>query len=204
MTVLRNFLLILLTAMLSLISYAQNPIDTRLAQIRTAYAERLNLMNNQPYDDGVKIEQLTVSYNRMYPGTGLYRENDTYYWTDDEDEVFLLKPTLYFVTTNYTMASGIYRFYREYLFDSETEEPMFLLITTQFGEDEKPAEYRFYFDKGKIIKQIPEQIGPFDDDAMINPYINVDEKGRAIAADLLNDFEQEKALFHRIIDTMTY
>ena len=183
---------------------AQNSVDARIKQIREAYANRLTLMQNQqPYDDGIIVNQLAETYNRIYPGTGLAQFNDTYYWTDDENEDYMLKPVLYFVTSNYTMNYGIYRFHREYLFDAETEEPMFLYVTTQFGEDGKLMEYRFYFDKGKLIKQIPEKI-ELDDENELHPEINIDKNGKAVTASLLTEFETIKNDFHNKIPTFPW
>ena len=197
----RKLILLLCLAAMALGMSAQKSVDDRIKVIRKAYAERLNLMMNQPYDDDAqKVNQLTIAYNRIYPGTGLAQFKDTYYWTDDENEDYMLKPILYYVTSHSTMNSGIYIFNREYLFDAQTEEPMFMYVSTQFGEDGKKLECRFYFDKGKLIKQIPEKIGPVGDD-QLDPMIKLDKNGKAVAADLLRGFESIKANFHSQIDT---
>lgn len=197
----RKLILLFCLAAMALGMSAQKSVDDRIKVIRKAYAERLNLMKNQPYDDDAnKVDQLTIAYNRIYPGTGLAKFRDTYYWTDDENEEYMLKPVLYYVTSHSTMNSGIYIFNREYLFDVQTEEPMFMYVSTQFGEDGKKLEYRFYFDKGKLIKQIPEKIGPVGD-GELDPMIELDKNGKAVAADLLRGFESIKANFHSQIDT---
>lgn len=197
----RKLILLFCLAAMALGMSAQKSVDDRIKVIRKAYAERLNLMKNQPYDDDTnKVDQLTITYNRMYPGTGLAKFRDTYYWTDDENEDYMLKPVLYYVTSHSTMNSGIYIFNQEYLFDVQTEEPMFMYVSTQFGEDGKKLEYRFYFDKGKLIKQIPEKIGPVGD-GELDPMIKLDKNGKAVAADLLRGFESIKANFHSQIDT---
>lgn len=197
----RKLILLFCLAAMALGMSAQKSVDDRIKVIRKAYAERLNLMKNQPYDDDAnKVNQLTIAYNRIYPGTGLAKFRDTYYWTDDENEDYMLKPVLYYVTSHSTMNSGIYIFNREYLFDVQTEEPMFMYVSTQFGEDGKKLEYRFYFDKGKLIKQIPEKIGPVGD-GELDPMIKLDKNGKAVAADLLRGFESIKANFHSQIDT---
>ena len=197
----RKLILLFCLAAMALGMSAQKSVDDRIKVIRKAYAERLNLMKNQPYDDDAnKVDQLTIAYNRIYPGTGLAKFRDTYYWTDDENEDYMLKPVLYYVTSYNTMNSGIYIFNREYLFDVQTEEPMFMYVSTQFGEDGKKLEYRFYFDKGKLIKQIPEKIGPVGD-GELDPMIKLDKNGKAVAADLLRGFESIKANFHSQIDT---
>lgn len=200
----RKLITLLCLAVVAIGMNAQKSVDARVKQIREAYANRLNLMQNQPYDDSQnQVERLTIAYNRMYPGTGLACFNDTYYWTDDENEEYMLKPTLYFATSNYTMNTGIYRFSREYLFDAETEEPMFLLITTQFGDDGKRLEYRFYFDKGKIIKQIPEKILPVADDEL-DPGISIDAHGKAVGESLIADFKAVAKAFHDQIPTYSW
>ena len=183
---------------------AQKNVDARIKQIREAYANRLALMQDQPYDDDAdKVDQLTIAYNRMFPGTGLAKFKDTYYWTDDENEDYMLKPVLYYFTSHNTMNSGIYIYNREFLFDAETEEPMFMYVSTQFGEDGKKLEYRFYFDKGKLIKQIPEKIGPVGDDE-VDPMIDLDKNGKAVAAKLLRSFEDVKNSFHDQIVTYAW
>ena len=201
----RKYIIALCLVAFAMSMNAQNSVDARIKQIREAYANRLTLMKNQqPYDDDDKIvNQLTETYNRIYPGTGLAQFNDNYYWTDDENEDYMLKPVLYFVTSSYTMNYDIYRFNREYLFDAETEEPMFLYVSTQFGEDGKRMEYRFYFDKGKLIKQIPEKI-EFGDDNELYPEINIDKNGKAVTSSLLTEFEAIKKNFHNKIPTFPW
>lgn len=197
----RKLIIMLCLAAVALSMSAQKSVDARIKQIREAYANRLTMMQNQPYDDeSQKVERLVISYNRMYPGTGLACFNDTYYWTDDENEDYLLKPVLYYATSDHTMNTGIYIFHREYLFDAETEEPMFMYVSTQFGEDGKKVEYRFYFDKGKLIKQIPDKIAPIKDDEL-EPGIMVGKNGKADAASLLKEFESIKKTFHDQIPT---
>ena len=197
----RKLIIMLCLAAVALGMNAQKSVDARIKQIREAYANRLTMMQNQPYDDDAnKVDQLTIAYNRMYPGTGMAKFKDTYYWTDDENEDYMLKPTLYYATRHYTMNSGIYIFNREYLFDAETEEPMFMYVSTQFGDDGKKLEYRFYFDKGKLIKQIPEKIAPIKD-GELEPGIKVDKNGKADAASLLREFESIMKTFHDQIPT---
>ena len=198
----RKFILTLCLAVIALGMAAQKNVDTRIKQIREAYSNRLTLMQNQPYENE-KVDQLTVAYNRMYPGTGMARFNDTYYWTDDENENYMLKPSLYFVSSSYTLNSGLYAFNREYLFDAQTEEPMFMLITTEFKGTDKKHEYRFYFDKGRLIKQIPEKIGPLGEDEL-NPEIEIDKNGKAVASSLLKEFESVKSKFHEFVPTFAW
>lgn len=183
---------------------AQKSVEARLKQIREAYANRLNLMQNQPYDnEEQRVEKLTLKFSRMYPGTGLAQFDDTYYWTDDENEDYMLKPTIYFAIEKYTMNAGMYRFYREYLYDPETEEPMFMLLTTQWGEQGKKLEYRFYFDKGKLIKQVPEVIEPAGENEL-SPEIPVDAKGKADAKHLLSQFEFHRKNLHNNVPTYAW
>ena len=190
----------LLVGISALALNAQKNVDARIQEIREAYASRLAKMENQPYDS-LKVEQMTIEYNRIYPGTGLFTSSTTYYWTDDENEDYMLKPTLYFVTERRTMNHGMYRYANEYLFDAETEEPMFLFITNALDGDTARWEYRFYFDKGQLIKQIPERIGPFDEDALMTPGFRVDDNGKANVTDLNSYFEEVKTRFHDIMPT---
>lgn len=200
----RKLILILSMALMALGMTAQNSVEQRVNVIRQAYANRLNLMQNQPYDDDSdKIGQMTIAYNRMFPGTGLACFNNTYYWTDDNNEEYMLKPVIYFAVQRSTMNSGIYHSYREFLYDPETEEPMFMLVTTQRGDDGKRLEYRFYFDKGKLIRQTPDKIEPVGDDE-VWPGIEVDNDGHANVAQLLNEFEFHRKNFHNNVDTYSW
>ncbi|MBR1543700.1 MAG: hypothetical protein IJ626_02260 [Muribaculaceae bacterium] len=184
---------------------AQSNNDEHIKKIQQAYQSRLALMQNQPYDD-IKVEQMSVSYNRMYPGTGLYRHTDTYYWLDDEDEEYMLRPRLYFVTSRYSLCHDRYRFYREYLFDAETGEPMFMLLTTQLHDDVgSRREYRFYFHNGRIIRQIPAKIEiPDSPDSpdFIMPDIDIDPA--RLESGLLMEFSNVKQIFDRNVPTMAW
>ena len=198
----RKLIITLCLALTAMGMTAQKSVDARINEIRQAYANRINIMNNQPYDD-IKMEQMTVSYNRMYPGSGLFQYNDTYYWTDDDNEDYMLKPLLYFVTRKYSMNHGMYRYYREYLLDVESGEPMFLLVTMQMGDDETTKqEFRFYFDKGRLIKQVPERIGPFADDALLVPDFRIDDNGRARA--VIEEFNGIKETFNSLIPAVAW
>ena len=200
----RKLFLLLCLGMMTLGMTAQKSVEQRINVIRQAYANRQNLMQNQPYDgDTEKVGQMTIAYNRMFPGTGLACFNNTYYWTDDNNEEYMLKPVIYFAVQRSTMNSGIYHSYREFLYDPETEEPMFMLVTTQRGDDGKRLEYRFYFDKGKLIRQTPDKIEPVGDDE-VWPGIEVDNDGHASVAQLLNEFEFHRKNFHNNIETYAW
>lgn len=200
----RKLFLLLCLGMMTLGMTAQQSVEQRINVIRQAYANRQNLMQNQPYDgDTEKVGQMTIAYNRMFPGTGLACFNNTYYWTDDNNEEYMLKPVIYFAVQRSTMNSGIYHSYREFLYDPETEEPMFMLVTTQRGDDGKRLEYRFYFDKGKLIRQTPAKIEPVGDDE-VWPGIEVDNDGHASVAQLLNEFEFHRKNFHNNIETYAW
>lgn len=200
----RKLFLLLCLGMMTLGMTAQKSVEQRINVIRQAYANRQNLMQDQPYDgDTQKVGQMTIAYNRMFPGTGLACFNNTYYWTDDNNEEYMLKPVIYFAVQRSTMNSGIYHSYREFLYDPETEEPMFMLVTTQRGDDGKRLEYRFYFDKGKLIRQTPDKIEPVGDDE-VWPGIEVDNDGHASVAQLLSEFEFHRENFHNNIETYAW
>lgn len=200
----RKLFLLLCLGMMTLGMTAQQSVEQRINVIRQAYANRQNLMQDQPYDgDTEKVGQMTIAYNRMFPGTGLACFNNTYYWTDDNNEEYMLKPVIYFAVQRSTMNSGIYHSYREFLYDPETEEPMFMLVTTQRGDDGKRLEYRFYFDKGKLIRQTPAKIEPVGDDE-VWPGIEVDNDGHASVAQLLSEFEFHRKNFHNNIETYAW
>lgn len=191
---------IFLLCVIAVGAMAQSGVEKRIEQIRKAYASSREAMVMQPYDD-VKVWQMTLSYNRIFPGTGLYSEQNTYYWTDDDNEEYMLKPELYFVSSRYSLCHDEYRFYREYLFDAETEEPMFMLVTTQRFDDESTRrEYRFYFDGGRLIRQIPESIVLAENEAVTPDFI-IDAAGRANVEALLSEFNRLKENFHNNVAT---
>ena len=197
----RRFLFLLCAAALAATAASAQSVEARLKQIRDTYAARLDLMNNKPYDDP-GVEQMTVSFKRNIPGTGLFDYTSTFYWTDDEDEQYMLRPTLYFATCRYSRNMGMYGYTREYLFDPVTEQPMFMLITTQVLDSPTRLEFRFYFDEqGRLIKQLPEAIGPCDDGDVLAPDVPVDDNGVASGEALLNAFESVKDDFHHHIAT---
>ena len=200
----RKFILPLALNIVALTTMAQQNVDAQFNHIREAYAARLKMMENQPYGEEHKVEQMTISYSRNYPGTGLQERTTTFYWTDEEDETYMLKPTLYFVTSQNSLNFGLYRFSREYLLDAVTEEPLFMLASTQLGDDGERQEYRFYFDHGHLIKQVPEQIVTRDGADTLAPDISLDANGRAVEAALIAEFNIIKENFHNNIATFTW
>ena len=61
---------------------------------------------------------------------------------------------LYFATSKVTYAMGAHKWYWEFLWDSMEGDPMFALLVRE--EAGTKMEYRFYFDNGKVRKNVPE------------------------------------------------
>ena len=133
---------------------AQNH-EKRLAQIRQAYADRLEIMNNKPYGVDKPFNEVSVDVAKNFPATGLYQRNDKYYFTQEQYSADgSMASLLYFMTSKATYAHGMHGYYWEFLWDSMEGDPMFALLIRTEGDQKK--EYRFYFDKGKVIKTVPD------------------------------------------------
>ncbi len=164
---LRFTIVLLAFVAVATLANAQNH-DKRLAQIRQAYADRMEMMNNKPYDSKI-CNEISVDVGQDLPGSGLYERHDKYYFTPEqypEDGT----SQLYFVTSKETYAMGQHIYYWEFLWDSENGDPMFAYLVRQEGKSKK--EYRFYFENGKVIKTVPELKQWPDKDMMsLHPYV---------------------------------
>ncbi len=199
----KKILIALVTLMSVVMPSSAGDLQARLQYIHDEYEARLTKMANQPYDDGLSIECMTMQYNRMYPGTGLAQFCTKFYWTDDENENYMLRPTLYFVTSDTRMCSGIFRYYNEYLFDSTTGELLFVLWVTQMGNDEaNRRELRCWFDGDRIIKQLPERID--DESGLLLNVVEVEDSGRVSVASILRECADLKSRFDAEIPTYAW
>lgn len=130
---------------------AQN--NKRMEQIRQAYADRLEIMQNKPYDG--PFNEIGVDVAKNLPGTGLYERHDKFYFTQEQYSADgSMCSLLYFVTSKATYAHGMHGYYWEFLWDSMEGDPMFALLVRDEGGTKK--EYRFYFENNKVIKTVPE------------------------------------------------
>ena len=97
-----------------------------------------------------------VNIKQNLPGTGYHKEWIRLYFYEKEnyegqpDEPMLFR-NIHFVTAKYNYA--VREFYDEYLFD-EKGNLEFIFARNADVDDFKGGEYRFYFQKGKLIKAI--------------------------------------------------
>ena len=97
-----------------------------------------------------------VNIKQNLPGTGYHKEWIRLYFYEKEnyegqpDEPMLFR-NIHFVTAKYNYAAR--EFYDEYLFD-EKGNLEFIFARNADIDDFKGGEYRFYFQKGKLIKAI--------------------------------------------------
>lgn len=174
---------------------AQN-IDKRMQQIRQAYADRLEIMKNNPYgDQNLPFNEVGVDVAKNMPGTGLHERHDKYYFTQEQySEDGSMASLLYFMTSKSTYAHGMHGYYWEFLWDSMEGDPMFALLVRSEGDVKK--EYRFYFDKGKVIKTVPDvkQWPKNKDMESLHPDVIKSP------ADVLSIMKAKQADFKRLID----
>ena len=166
---LRLSLLAFFTIASATLIMAQNH-DKRMAQIRQAYADRLEIMKNTPYEDRL-FNEISVDVAQNLPGSGLYERHDKYHFTQEQySEDGKMCSQLYFVTSKETYAMGAHVYYWEFLWDSMERDPMFAYLVRQEGDSKK--EYRFYFENDKVIKTMPEvKQWPLKDMMSLHPYV---------------------------------
>lgn len=146
-----TFIMLAVFATASVLS-AQNH-DKRMAQIRQAYADRLDIMQNKPYDG--PFNEVGVDVAQNLPATGLYERHDKFYFTQEQYSADgSMCSLLYFATSKVTYTHGMHGYYWEFLWDSMEGDPMFALLVRQEGDDKK--EYRFYFENDKVMKVVPD------------------------------------------------
>lgn len=166
---LRISLLAIFTIASATLIMAQNH-DKRMAQIRQAYADRLEIMKYNPYENH-PFNEISVDVAQNLPGSGLYERHDKYHFTQEQySEDGKMCSQLYFVTSKETYAMGMHVYYWEFLWDSMEGDPMFAYLVRQEGDSKK--EYRFYFENGKVIKTMPEvKQWPLKDMMSLHPYV---------------------------------
>ena len=144
---------IMLAVIATAVTASAQKQEQRIKQIRQAYADRMEIMQNKPYDGPFNEVSVDVAHN--LPGTGLYERHDKFYFTQEQYSADgSMASLLYFVTSKATYAHGMHGYYWEFLWDSMEGDPMFALLVRTEGNDKK--EYRFYFEKNKVIKVVPE------------------------------------------------
>ncbi len=169
---------------------AQNH-EKRMAQIRQAYADRLEIMKNNPYE--VPCNEISVDLSQNLPGSGIHQLKAKYYFTQEQySEDGKMASLLYFATCTDTYAMGMHVFKWEFLWDAMEGDPMFALLVRQEGDAKK--EYRFYFENNKVIKVVPEfKQWPLNDMMSLHPYV-IDKP-----ADVLRIMKKHQHTFDEIM-----
>ena len=184
-----TILMLVLFATTSLVT-AQNH-DKRMTQIRQAYADRLEIMKNNPYD--VPCNEISVDVSQNLPGSVIHQRHEKYYFTQEQySEDGKMASLLYFATCNETYTMGMHVYKWEFLWDAMEGDPMFALLVRQEGNAKK--EYRFYFENNKVIKVVPEVKQWPDKDMMsLHPYV-IDKP-----ADVLKLMKQYQTTFKTLL-----
>ncbi len=170
----------LLCAMGAGMAVAQN-VDTKIAQIRQLYSEAQELIGFADIEPNTR-NTFSINIDQMYPGSGPHKEKIDFFFTcldlheDDESDYLNWHSTLYLVRHSFNI--GGHKYYNEYLYDIESGDPVFALLTNVYDEKENEA-VRVYLNKGKVLKIVP------------SSELDIDL--------LIKNFEYMKNLFHQTI-----
>ena len=144
--------------------WAQNTVESirkRYADIKEMITDKTGEEEN--YNDGATfIQCYKVEASHWLPATGGHKENITFYFGEkenEEDEVYA-SHYLTFVTTKYNYA--VREYYEEYLYDEDGKIAFIYGFSPyEFVEDTGSPndiplefEYRFYFNKGKLLNAV--------------------------------------------------
>lgn len=152
---------LLLTLSIAIAFAADN--SKQIERIRAIYNdvhEHIAMAQEEP----MMTNQMTIDINQMYPGSGPHKEHITFYFScldfseedQREDGSINWQSDLHFVTQSFNI--GAHEYYCEYLFDPETGEPLFALITFDDDATGQKQSVRYYFDKGKLIQTNPTKV----------------------------------------------
>ena len=186
-------LTLIMLAVLATASVLSAQNSKRMAQIRQAYADRLEMMNNKPYGDQ-PFNEISVNVAQNMPGSGMREVHDKYYFTQEQYSADgSMCSLLYFATSTVTYAMGMHKWCWEFLWDAMEGDPMFALLVRDEGGTKK--EYRFYFENDKVIKVDPELKQWPKDNGGMNLHPQVISK----PADVLKLMKEKQAEFKMII-----
>ena len=190
----RVFLVLIAVMATASFASAQNH-DKRMAQIKQAYADRLEIMNNNPYE-GQMFNQVNVDLAQNMPGSGMREVHDRYYFTQEQYSADgSMDSQVYFATSTITYAMGAHKWYWEFLWDSMEGDPMFALLVRE--EPGAKQEYRFYFENLNQLRTNKFKIETWDAgwyqirmalknaDLAANKILELKELHRALRAKLL-------------------
>ena len=165
----------------------------RIAEIRETYANRLNMMNDKPFEDQM-FNEACIDVAQNLPGSGMHERHEKYYFTQQQYSYDGSEDSkLYFLTCKITYAMGLHSYYWEFLWDPEKGDPMFALLVREEGDAKQ--EYRFYFENSKVIKVAPAvKDWPVKDDSMSLHPQTIEKP-----ADVLKLMDSYQANFKRLV-----
>ena len=146
--------IMLMLALMTMTSRAQEVTKAEMASIRAAYStakEKIEF-NSHAQEQNVPRSDMEIVSHYVIPGCGPTEEIIHYYFTLDEDPV-LGTPyyKLYFISTSYNVAAR--KFYQEFLF-SEDESQLLLFFQRNDALDGGTDETRYYYGKQGVHKSI--------------------------------------------------
>ncbi len=145
----------------ALVGMAQKSVDNQIQQIRTLYNNVCEQIK-QGYSTENPIGTAVIDHIATYSAVGykkgkievytyLYDVDDT---EDDRfDEEQFNTQQVVMIRENYER--GVWQHYREFLYDTETGEPVFCYFRYMNPDTYEQVEQRFYFSKGKMLKAAP-------------------------------------------------
>ena len=141
--------------------HAQDAIE----RIRARYTEIKQCIASMSEEDGMPPVYYQIYISQNLPGTGKHVEDIRMYYDEDEADEDVIYPPhqLALITSSYNFA--IRKYYEEYLFNKDGTIA-FIYARNPDISDEKEYEFRFYFDKKKLIKAIIKN-RKFDDNEFV-------------------------------------
>ena len=152
--------------------WAQNT----MASIRQRYAdmkEYINTHNGTNDNDGAEwMECYHVEARHFLPATGGHKEDVYMYFGEKENpnDLIYTQHFLKFVTTKYNYA--VREYYEEYLYDEDGNIAFIYALQPWLdidGDKDLDYEFRFYFNKGKLINTIVKK-SPIGENAFVEDY----------------------------------
>ena len=158
----RIFILLCLVACLQ-VAMAQNTVES-IRQRYNAMKEYIASHNGENQNDGAEFgEFYHLKASQWLPATGGHIEDTFLYWDEVEGDEEQIYPDhrLKFVTTRYNFAARQY--YEEYLYDTNGNVAFIYaynpMLTIDGDSEDMEYEFRFYINKGRLLKGIVKQKG---------------------------------------------
>ena len=137
-------------------TWAQNTVESirkRYASVKEYIASHVGTNEN----DGAEwAEFYHLEARQFLPATGGHKEDVYMYWMEREEDKIYPSHYLIFATTKYNYSDR--EMYEEYLYDKDGKVAFIYAHDPSWslGEnsEDKEYEFRFYFNKGKLLKTI--------------------------------------------------